>query len=42
MRRPTVPPELRRGPFTIEQAAAVGVTREMLRSSVWRRVMRGV
>jgi hypothetical protein len=40
-RRSYVPEELARGPFTVAQAEAVGVTRKRLQGRGWRRVARG-
>lgn len=40
-RHAIVPDELRNQPFTIEQARAYGLTRDHLRSPVWRRISRG-
>lgn len=39
---PRVPEQLRQGPFTTAQAAALGVSRDTLRSLPWRRVLRDV
>jgi hypothetical protein len=39
---PTVPPELLAGPFTVAEAARVGVTHQMLRGRSWVRLTRGV
>src|ERR1700682_5392097 len=37
-RRPTVPPELTHGPFTLEEARRAGITRWQLEGAVWRRL----
>ena len=37
-----LPDEIRKGPFTASRAAALGITRQMLRGSRFRRVMRDV
>src|SRR5512144_2778411 len=42
MTRPVVPPALTRGPFTVVEAAAWGLTRAQLRSRVWRRQFKNV
>lgn len=43
MARPAhVPADLTRGPFTLDQALAAGVTRRQLQGSTWRRLQRGV
>ena len=42
MRRPSVPEALCKGPFTAAQAAAHGVSGDMLRSAPWRQVFRHV
>src|SRR4051794_16522019 len=42
MRRPNVPVELTRGPFSYDQAAAAGLTHSALRSRPWRQVFTGV
>jgi very-short-patch-repair endonuclease len=39
-RHPLVPPELTRGPFTIEQAARAGLTRWQLQGKSWRSLER--
>lgn len=36
-----VPEELKRGPFTVAEARAYGVTQKQLRSAAWRRIWRG-
>lgn len=41
-RRASVPEELTRGPFTVAEAAAAGVTAEQLRGSAYRRLIHGV
>jgi hypothetical protein len=41
-RRPTVPPELTRGPFTIAEAERAGVTWKQLQGASWRRVGGGL
>ena len=38
LRAPVVPAQLRSAPFTVQQAALYGVTREQLRGMSWRRV----
>lgn len=42
MRYGTVPDALRKGPFTTQQAAALGVTRHMLQGDSWWQILRGV
>jgi hypothetical protein len=37
-RRPRIPAELKKGPFTLEEARAAGVTLDMLRRRSWRRI----
>jgi len=37
-----LPPELLKGPFTLDQALAAGLTRNSLQSEPWRRIFRGV
>lgn len=37
-REPSIPPELRRRPFTLAEARAVGVSRKYLTGSSWRRI----
>ena len=39
---PRIPPELRRGPFTVAEARAAGLTRNHLESAAWRRLRHGV
>lgn len=39
---PFVPPELKRGPFTLGQASALGLSEDQLRGASWRRIDRGV
>ncbi|MBO0686258.1 MAG: DUF559 domain-containing protein [Candidatus Dormibacteraeota bacterium] len=39
---PRIPDELTRGPFSLAQAEAVGVTRDQLRGRSWRRIGRGM
>ena len=41
-RRPHVPTELTRGPFTLEEARAAGLTLTALQSKAWRRVGSGL
>jgi very-short-patch-repair endonuclease len=42
MRRPIVPTELKTRPFTLIEAARLGLTRSQLRGASWRRVGRGL
>ncbi|MBA3797820.1 MAG: hypothetical protein H0X18_01680 [Geodermatophilaceae bacterium] len=37
-----IPPELRTGPFTLERARSLGLTRDMLRGKRFRRILKGV
>ena len=37
-RRPRIPPELKKRPFTLEEARAVGLTLDALRRRSWRRI----
>lgn len=39
--RPIIPPQLKLGPFTVQEAAAAGVSRYALRGSSWRRLSNG-
>jgi hypothetical protein len=40
--RAVVPPELKRGPFSLAEAQQAGLTRDQLRGTGWRRVARGL
>ncbi|HYW23446.1 MAG TPA: DUF559 domain-containing protein [Terriglobales bacterium] len=42
MTHPVVPPALKSGPFTLLEAAEMGLTRKHLRSSAWRRLGSGL
>jgi hypothetical protein len=42
MRLALLPPQLLKGPFTLAQALAAGLTRNSLQSEPWRRIFRGV
>ena len=41
-RRPAVPPELTRGPFTVAEAERAGLTRQQLEGRTWRRLGAGL
>jgi len=41
-RRPLVPPELKRGPFTVAQAKRAGLERWHLEGAIWHRLRRGI
>src|SRR5262249_22862331 len=41
-RRPVVPEELTRGPFTITEAQSAGLSRKQLRGASWKRVPGGL
>lgn len=41
-RRPFVPEELRRGPFTVAEAQSAGLSRKQLRGASWKRILGGL